>query len=32
MKVTDFSDCNDDSLKLEAGPSSRFALNFLMIL
>ena len=28
MKVTDFSDCNDDSLKLEAGPSSRFALNW----
>jgi len=25
IEVTDFSDCNDDSLKLEAGPSSRIA-------
>ena len=24
FKVTDFGDCNDDSLKLEPGPSSRF--------
>ena len=24
LKVTDFGDCNDDSLKLESGPSSRF--------
>ena len=31
VKVTDFGDCNDDSLKLEPGPSSRFTAHKLIL-